>query len=59
MESFDVNYITARLCRYGHSSKKKHFKAALRVFGYIRAYEKARIEVDRPLNRETKGRWMD
>jgi len=43
---FDVQYATSTLARYSTCPKEGHLKAALRVFGYLKAYIKARIDVD-------------
>ncbi len=43
---FDVQYATSTLARYSSCPKEGHLKAALRVFGYLKAYVKARIDVD-------------
>ncbi len=41
-----VQYETSTLTRYSACLKEGHLKASLRVFEYLKAYIKARIDVD-------------
>ncbi len=43
---FDVQLATSTQTRYSTCPKEGHIKAALRVFGYLKAYDKARIGVE-------------
>ena len=41
-----MHYATTTLSRNAACLREGHFKAALRVYGYLKAYAKERIDVD-------------
>ena len=43
---FDVQYATNTLARYATNPKEGHLKRMLRVFGYLKAHNRARIKLD-------------
>ncbi len=43
---YNVQYETSTLARYSTCPREGPLNAALRIFGYLKAYAKARIDVD-------------
>ena len=43
---YDIQYATISLARYSHAPREGHYKAAVRVIGYLKHYCKARILID-------------
>jgi hypothetical protein len=51
---FDIAYAVNNLARYCMSPRQGHLEAALRIFGYLKAYKKGRLYVDtKPYIKET------
>ncbi len=44
---FDVHFAISALAGYPQYPMRGHYKAALRVFGYLKACSKARIKMDK------------
>ena len=50
---FDIAYAVNNLSRYSMSPRQGHFDAAIRIFGYLKAYPKGRLYVDtKPYTKE-------
>ena len=43
---FDINYATMSLARFNMAPREGHFKAALRIMGYLKAFQKGTILLD-------------
>ncbi len=43
---FDIQYATNTLARYGAKPREGHFRRMLRVFGYLKSHNRARILMD-------------
>ena len=58
-----MHFATATLARYAACPREGHFKAALRVYGYLKAHTNARIDVDPELSvhrgESTKYEWTE
>ena len=43
---FDIQYAVSTLAQFNMSPRQGHFEAALRIFGYLRAFSKGKIVID-------------
>ena len=46
MGRFDVNYATMSLARFNMAPREGHFKEAVRILGFLKAFSKGRILLD-------------
>ena len=43
---FDIQYAVTTLARYAHAPREGHMKAVLRVFGYLKKFQKGKLIID-------------
>jgi hypothetical protein len=54
---FDIAYAVNNLARFNMSPRQGHFEAAVRIFGYLKAYPKGRLYIDpKPFSKPVETR---
>ncbi len=54
---FDIAYAVNNLARFNMNPRQGHFEAAVRIFGYLKAYPKGRLYVDpKPFSKSVETR---
>lgn len=51
VDEHDIQYATTTLARYGHAPRQGHMKAAIRILGYLKKFNKAKLLIDPSLPR--------
>ena len=43
---FDIQFSTTLMARYGHAPREGHLKAVIRILGYVKKFNKAKLVID-------------
>ena len=54
MGRFDVNYVTMSLVRFNMAPRERHFKEAVRILGFLKAFSKGKILLDTSFSDHSK-----
>ena len=56
---FDIQYAVSTMARYNSAPRPGHFKALIRVFGYLKKFDKGRLLIDPTLPEHEKYPYDD